>query len=232
MKLSIVYEKGCLQLKKSWLFSGIILLLTGLIVTTVATTVQQEKTIFIRSVDGGLGKLEVSGNFSQGNRLRLEISPGEEWYMFLDVTDEYNFDNIAAYVTIVDPYGRKSELEAVFVSPPNPSAKGVTFFLAKLMSNEGGLTFEKSNEKVVINTTTYYNSLSAIVNYNGFYNVSVWGMPTMPHALNLYEETLGKEYPYLFLIPVGATLIAVGVVLSAWTIRRRKLRRHLETRKI
>ena len=212
-------------MKKSWLISGILLLLTGLIVTSVMATWQEEKVVSWRTVDGGRDKQEVSGNFTRGNRLSLKISPAEEWSMILDETDEYRFKHFAAYITIVNPYGGETMLEAIFVSPPNPQAQGLTLFLVKPISNDAELTFEKSNEKIEVNGTIYYSSISAIVNYDGLYRVSV---DPAPQALSLYEETLGKEHPFMFLVPIGVTLMTIGAFQSAWTLRRHKVKRHVK----
>lgn len=218
-------------MKKSWLISGISLLLIGLIVTSVMATWQEQKVISRRTVDGGLDKEEVSGNFTHGNRLSLVISPAQDWSMILDETDEYPFKHFAADITIVNPYGGETQLEAIFVSPPNyqTGKTSLTLFLVKPLSNNAELIFEKSNEKTEVNGTTYYNSISAIVKYDGFYNVSIY---PVPHALNLYEETLGKEYPFLSLVPVGVTVMAIGAIQSGWTLKKHKAKRHVKKLKI
>lgn len=219
-------------MKKAWLFSGVILLLTGLIVTTALAAAQRQTVVSSRVVDARLDASEGSGDFSQGSRLRVTVSPGDNWGMLLEKSDEYNFDHVAISVTIVDPYGMQSELEAVFVSPPTSqgySTQGLTLFLVKLVSNNGGLTFERSNEKAVTNAAAYYSSISAIVNFTGSYHVSI---DAIAHSLDLYEETLSIEHPYLFLVPAGATLAAAGAVLSVLAVRRDKPRRSLRTGKI
>jgi hypothetical protein len=188
-------------------------------------TWQEEKVIDSRLVDGGLDKQEVSGNFTRGRRLSLEISPADDWSMILDETDEYRFKHFAAYITIINPYGEETKLEAIFVSPPNPQAQGLILFLVKPLFNDAELIFEKSNEKTEVNGTIYYNSISAIVKYDGFYNVSIF---PVPHALRLYEHTLGKEYPFLSLVPVGVTVMAVGAIQSGWTLKKHKAKRHVK----
>jgi hypothetical protein len=188
-------------------------------------TWQEEKVIDSQCVGGVLDKQEVSGNFTRGKRLSLEISPADDWSMILDETDEYQFKHVAAYITIINPYGGETQLEAIFVSPPNPQAQGLILFLVKPLSNNAELIFEKSNEKTEVNGTIYYNSISAIVKYDGLYNVSIF---PVPHALRLYEYTLGKEYPFLPLVPVGVTVMAVGAIQSGWTLKKHKAKRHVK----
>lgn len=210
---------------------GTVLFFAGFALTLVVANSQQERIISVNTINEARDTWEVSGNFTHGRRLISSITPGKIWLYFLEPTDEYSFDNLVVPIIIVDPYGGRTELEVIYASAtPHPTTgePRMDLFLIKLVSNAGGLAFEASNQKDVINGTYYYNEISGIVQYDGAYKVQVdnstFGAGP-PMKLNLEEVSFVKEHPYMFFVPVGVIFMGAGVAMPVWKARKRKSRR-------
>lgn len=204
-----------------------LLVFSGLVIAATAANLQEERTTNSRIVAQTHTSWEVRGNFTEGKRLKLVIAPGDFW-MANDRTDEYDFQHLAVYVNIIDSYGGKVEFEAIFGSVPTESGlnPALLLFLVKPLSNTASLTLEESNVKVTINGTVYYETIGGTVNYGGEYraviNDTITAVPYEPVSLTLYEETVGQEKPYFFLVPVGATFMVAGTSVSLLTFRKHK----------
>jgi len=219
-------------MRKELLVLGIALLFIGIIATSVAANIQEEKIFSTEEVDKktatmlrDMASWSVSGNFTKGRKLYSYIQPGVNWRAS-DPGPDINF--LKVKVTIHDPNGGETELKAIFSSDPLAPEPVLQPHAVQLVSNNGGLTFEKSNELEKIDEVLYYKEISGIVNSDGPYNVTVY--PTFgasrtdpPSILGLQSQLTGKEYSYWFVIPVGAGFVVAGVFLS---VRARKSPQH------
>lgn len=171
---------------------------------------------------------DISGNFSAGNRLTFEMTTGEYWFAEPSYPgSEFSFNALLIDISIIDPNGGKTNLTAVFAEMVEETAifPRFKFFGAKLTSNDGGLSMEKKNILVEKNGTAYYNPIGGIVKYDGVYKVAVnREQPTPPNTLKLSKQEITFEWPYLFVIPIGGTVMGSGITLSAWATRKRKHR--------
>lgn len=218
-------------MRKEWVVFGIILLFIGLIITSATASIQQERINARVELDHKTDSTDlfnnvsdwwIAGNFSRGRRLYLNIQPGRnpEW-----TTEPPTLHNLIyplyVPVTITDPHGGETKLRVIFGSYPSDLEQHVSFWAVNVTSNDGGLIFEKSNEWQ-IDGITYYQELRAVVNYDGIFNATVhralgmWGPPSI---LSLESLIIEIEYPYWFVIPIGATFMIVGVFLSIWATK-------------
>ena len=191
-----------------------------------AATFRREVILYTRSVPEKHQAWEISGNFSAGNRLTFEMTTGEYWFAEPSYPgSEFTFNALLIDISIIDPNGGKTNLTAVFAEMVGatdlfPKFK---FFGAKLMSNDGGLNMEKKNILVEKNGTAYYSPIGGIVKYDGIYKVAVnREQPSPPNTLKLSKQEIEFEWLYLFVIPIGGTVMGSGITLSAWATRKRK----------
>jgi len=217
-------------MRKGLLVLGIVLLFIGIIAASVAANIQEEKIISREEVDKktatvlrNMTNWSVSGNFTKGRKLYSYIQPGGDWRA-TDPEPGINFLRIK--VTIRDPNGGETELKAIFSSDPIAPEPKLQPHAVQLVSNNGGLTFEKSNELETIDEVTYYNEISGIVSLDGPYNVTVYptfGTIGPPSILGLQSLLAEKRYPYWFVISMGIGFVVAGVFFLIWA---RKSPRH------
>ncbi len=165
----------------------------------------------------------VSGNFTKGRKLYSYIQPGRDWRAS---DPEPGIHYLRVKVTIRDPNGGETELKAIFSSDPIAPEAILQPHAVQVVSNNGGLTFEKSNELETIDEVIYYKEINGIVSHDGLYNVTVY--PTFgtfgpPTILGLQSLLTEKVYPYWLVIPIGVGFVVAGVFLSIWA---RKSPRH------
>lgn len=220
-------------MRKELLVLGIALLFIGVVATSIAAGIQEENVISREVLDwknalmlDNMTSWSVYGNFSEGRKLRVVIQPGRDWTG--EPAPGYNYLNLP--VTIRDPKDKETRLRFEFTSDPmgeghlQPSS-------VEVVSNGGGLTFEKSDELETINGTVYYEELVGIANYNGVYNVTVgrtvgvWGPPEI---LELQSLEVEKVYPYWFVVVTGVAFMIVGVFLWIWVWKNPKNKKRLK----
>lgn len=202
-------------MRKELLVLGIALLFVGVVATSVAANIQEEKVVSIDWEKKPIRVWSVSGNFSKGRKLRVYIAPGKDWRG----EPQGGMDIVNFSVTICDPQGGKTELRAIFSSDPFASEPKLQPHAVQLVSNDGGLIFQKANELETIGETVYYGEISGIVNYDGPYNVTVYrtfGIFGPPEVLGLESLWVEKEYPYWFVIVMGVGFMVAGVFLFMW----------------
>jgi hypothetical protein len=209
-------------LRRELLVLGIMLLFIGVIATSEAIGIQEEKTI---SKDWGKtnpNAWSISGNFIKGRSLYSYIQPGKDWSA--EYQGGINILNLS--VTIQDPEGGKTKLRAVFSSDPLASDPRLQPHAVQVVSNDGGLTFEKSNELEKTDGTINYEQIRGTVTYSGVYNVTVyrWGAftPSPPALIGLQSFLTEKFYPYWFVIVAGVASVISGVFLLVWVWKNPK----------
>ena len=221
-------------LRRELLALGTVLLFIGVVATSIAVGIQQENVISSERLGHEIAydlkdmiSWSVYGNFSEGRRLRVVIQPGRDW--MAEPAAGYNYLNLP--VTIRDPNGKDTKFIVEFTQDPyaehnlEPSS-------VEVVSNGGGLTFEKSNELETINGTVYYEELAGITNYRGVYNVTVgrtFGVFGPPEILDLYSLEVEMVYPYWFVIVAGVASMVAGVFLLIWVWKNPKKKKRLKS---
>ena len=221
-------------LRRELLVLGTVLLFIGVVATSIAVGIQEENVLCSDRLDHKIAydlknmtSWSVYGNFSEGRRLRVVIQPGRDW--IAEPAAGYNYLNLP--VNISDPNGKDTEFIVEFTQDPyaehnlQPSS-------VEVISNGGGLTFEKSNELETINGTVYYEELAGITNYRGVYNVTVgrtFGVFGPPEILDLYSLEVETVYPYWFVIVAGVASMVAGVFLLVWVWKNPKNKKKLKT---
>lgn len=215
-------------MKKGLLALSLIIIIIGLAIATWAAGFHRKVVLSLETLDDALRGWRVSGSFNAGNRLDVTISPNPDEWFAEPKTDEYQFPNFEIDVSITDPKGGKTNFTAVYAQVPQGALQ---FFVAKLVSNDGGLIIEEENIKVKTNTTIYCNAISGITTYNGTYKAvgSFWMPP--PQHMRLFKHEIAVEWPYLYVAPIGVVLIGPGAVLFIEATKKPKHRAKLKNNK-
>jgi len=215
-------------LRRELLVLGTVLLFIGVVATSKAIGIQEEKTISKDWDKTNPNAWSVSGNFTKGRNLYSYIQPGKYWSA--EYQGGINILNLS--VTIRDPEGGKTELRAVFSSDPLASDPKLQPHAVLVVSNDGGLTFEKSNELEKTDGTIYYKEIRGTVTYDGVYNVTVYRSgpftPSPPALIGLQSSLTEKFYPYWFVIMAGVASMVAGVFLLVWVWKNPKNKKRLK----
>lgn len=193
-------------MNKAYVILGIILLSAGVIVASASTMSTETSTV--STVNSALEAWEVSGQFDKNEKLLVSFTKPD-----LDK------------VTVIDTY---LDLRVEVTGPQGSK----TVFGLEFRRGFGGETM-LYNLTVILNedglTTTDPWEVGGIVPYTGSYVANIttrklgWGPPD---SLVLDREVFHKEYPYLFVLPIGIPIAVVGGSLSFLSVRssKRKLR--------
>jgi len=224
------------MMRKELLVLGLALLFSGIIATSMAVNIQGEKIISREpatskhAIDLENQPWSVSLNFSKGRKLYAYIVPGKYWCG--EPTPGMNILNLS--VTIIDPKGSETRLRVIFSSDPLAPEPKLQLHAVQVVSNEGGLVFEKSNVLETTDGTTYYREISAIVCYDGSYNMTVtptFGTLGPPAALGLQSLLIEKVYPYWYVILMGVGFMVAGVFLLIWVWKNPKYKKRRKARR-
>jgi len=224
-------------LRKPILAFGIILLLVGIIIAS-SSNLPSERIVYdeVASADKVWG---ISGSFVEGDIVIVDFSAGEDWWLkFVRApTSDYQ---VPLNFTINGPSEGETIFQVYIGAPPGytesqPSpGEGIEIPVGprniELVSQSSDL--EVRAPKIIeiggiIKTTGQYlvqvkkNVKNETVVTNGVpepYTV-IWPK-TPPEKLRLLKEVYLKEYPHLFLLPIGAPLIVCGVAVSTWGAKR------------
>jgi len=153
----------------------------------------------------------ISAHFNKGQKLLVFFSdptrPGE---------DTIPDDSAIIFVNVTDPNGGVTRFNLTFLK---------TTVELSVMSNDGGLLIEEPLAGVV-----------GVAQYDGEYTAQVYTWVGLVgfyyrdgtmRRLDLVEVIEKINHPYLVALPVGASLVAVGVVLVILGARSRKRRSRL-----
>ncbi len=216
-------------MRRELLVLGTVLLFIGVVATSIAIGIQEENVISEDWAETNFNAWSVSGNFTKGRKLYSYIQPGDFWSA--EPQGGINILNLS--VTIRDPEGGKTELRAIFSSDASAPDPKLHPHAVQVVSNDGGLTFEKSNELEKIDGTICYKEIRGIVNCDGVYNVTFHGAgpytPLPPAVIGLQSFLTEKFYPYWFVIVAGVASMVAGVFLLVWVWKNPKNRKKLKT---
>lgn len=199
-------------MSKTFVILGIILLFAGVIVAS-ASTMPTEKSES-STVATALNTWEVSGQFFKDEKLLFSFTKPElDEIMFPEPT-------LKLRVEVTGPQGSKTVFELEF----KRGFGGETMlYNSTVILNEDGLAVSDNLQEV-----------GGIVPYAGNYLANIttrrfWGPPA---NFMLEKEVFHKEYPYLFVLPIGIPLAVVGGSLSFLGVRssKHKLRSKIKKR--
>ena len=176
---------------------GIILMFAGVIVSSACNSFE-ERT---EQSDVAEGLWEASGYFDSGEKLVVYLSqPTIEF--FPDHTATIN-------VSVVDPAGNKS------------------VFLIEYDKNYGfvNITLDSISNGLIVDEDSV--DLGGIANLSGNYAAVVAEQASFLYGetgptVDLYKETVERDYPYRSMLPVGVVLIVFGASLSIWAAKSSK----------
>jgi hypothetical protein len=205
-------------MRKAFVVLGIILLFAGVIVTS-ASAIPTEKSERSTVATAPLNEWEISGRLDEGNKLSVEFNPPD-----LDelLVPEPTL-KLLVEVTAVS-HGGKTVFEMEFKGGfgGNTVLNNVT-----VVSKEDGLAVSNPPTEVggiVPYTDDYLANITTrkTARYITPSEEEFWA----PSGLKIVKEVVHKEYPYLFVLPIGIMLMVVGGSLSFWGVRslERKLR--------
>jgi len=198
-------------MSKVFVVLGIILLFAGVIVASASTMATETPNEF--TVSSAIDAWEVSGLFDKNEKLLVSFTKPD-----LDK------------VTVIDTY----LVLRVEVTGPQGSK---TVFRLEFRRGFGGETM-LYNLTVILNedglTTTDPWEVGGIVPYNGTYIANIttrklgWGPPD---SIVLDKEVFHREYPYLFVLPIGISIAAAGSSLLYFSVRSSKHKLRPKTKK-
>jgi len=204
-------------MRKAFVAWGIILLFAGVIVTS-ASAVPTEKSERSTVATALRNEWEISGRLNEGDKLSVEFNPPDLDELLVPEP------TLKLLVEVTDSHEGKTVFEMEFKRGfgGNTILNNIT-----VVSKEDGLTVSNPPTEV-----------GGIVPYTGDYLANIttrksarYSMPReeefwAPSNLRLVKEVVHKEYPYLFVLPIGIMLMVVGGSLSFWGVRssKRKLR--------
>jgi len=196
-------------MRKAFLALGIILLFAGVIVAAASTmaTETPEQSIVTTAPSNSW---EVSGEFIKNDKLVVDFTPPNMQELMIPEP------TLIVHVEVTGPYGSKTVFQMEF-------AQGVGMQSATYLKN---LTVVSNEDGLIVSDSL--DEVGGNVPYTGNYSANIttrrlWGPPSV---LMLKKEFVHKEYPYLFVLPIGIPLAVVGGSLSFLSARssRRKLR--------
>jgi len=207
-------------MRKAFVALGIILLFAGVIVTS-ASAIPTEKSERSTVATAPRNEWEISGRLDEGNKLSVEFNPPN--------LDELLVPEPALKlrVEVTNSHGGKTVFEMEFKRGfgGNTVLNNVT-----VVSKEDGLAVSNPPTEVggiVPYTDDYLANITTrkTARYITPREEEFWA----PSNLRLVKEVVHKEYPYLFVLPIGIMLMVVGGSSSFWGVRSSK--RKLQSRK-
>ena len=235
--------------KRSWAAFGIILLILGYALIIWGAGFKVKIVIESRIAGSEIDSFEVSGNFSAGSRLVLDLAPGKEWWIWFEPSSGLSNwplqqDAALVEITIIDPHKGKTNITLYFVKVQTAAEPRGQFFGGVVESNGGGLEMEEEYIIAEKNGTKYYNykdnnyknKFSAITKFNGNYTAVITNQYEgyfigPPSKFTMIEEKLREERPYFYLIPVGGVAFTSGIILIMSTRSKKPKRAKWKRRK-
>jgi len=221
-------EDGRIQLKKA-IAAGLIILFAGLILTFSFGTIQQQRTLK-QEVAHVNDRWIISGTFKKGENLTLGFSIQPDWSM----PTYYGFDEDPPVykkyfmVNVTDTNTGNFTLFNVILMPPlgeTPPSYPYNFLL-------GIALIKVDHHGALIADDFPRYRIEGIVNNAGEYVVKCWLDPeyvlltrapaSPPKDLYLYAVSVETTYPYSFLLPLGISTVAIGMVATVWGVKGQK----------
>jgi len=200
---------------------------------TVYYTQDQQKIVGSPRVFTSVtNKWSITGYFQKGENISIDYRHHADWslppYEFTTLEEQY-FDKVKVFVVdIINPIAHNyTEIEAYIIIDPPYHIVGEHPFLKVV--HHGGIKVED-----------HPNDIGGIIKNDGNYTVTCSLYPSKvqdviiednqtkpiirdaspPTWLALYKKTKETIYPYIFLLPVGTSLSVIGIITSAWGVKK------------
>lgn len=192
-------------MRKVLLVFGVILVLAGVLVSSWSNlSVEKFETSLVNSEDD---KYEVSGNFSEGEKMFVHWAP-PNWEEIGSAIP--NGEWVVYYITVLAP----------------PPEDGETNFTVKLF-NRGGVEVTVSSNGGGLSDFSS-TVVGGVAQCSGTYTVymdefaGVYYKNSPPSYIELLTEVVKTECPHRGALPIGVALIVVGSAFSIWAAKSSK----------
>jgi hypothetical protein len=213
-------------MRRAWFAIGLAFVLLGIILAANAQQTVLEDKIESVKLASVTAESSVSANMQKGDKMVVEIRSGVDWPDDPLEVDEHLYPGYGILVVtlnITDPTGNATTYDIIYGRLEDRRAVA---FLNITITHQGGLNTTGLYKKEL----NMYEGIGGVTMYSGTYTVTVpqnWIYPpkeSPPAALEIYKGTIVKatKYPYMYYLPSGMVLGAVGVVASVLALRSPK----------
>lgn len=220
-------------MKKLFFAVGAFLIILGFILAVNYNVAKNMRKIEI--VGHEYNTCEITVYLNKGDKFRVICSPAANWG---DPLGEWDKDDVIPYnhrhvwFEIVDPNGTITEFNTAWTRY-SPTNQPLDIPLSRCFVN---VTVLGEGLEVEGQYPTYIGGTAKI---SGNYTVRIpldeYGYPFIyppplsdpdpPAYLAIEKEYPVETRPYMFLLPVGASLSGIGIVISIWSTKPKKRRR-------
>lgn len=179
---------------------GVIFIFVGVLVMSISTKTL-EKSSRYETVGTSTNGWEVRGYFQKMENLVLTFTPPS-----LDI-----WPDVPVYIEIwpEEYYDKRTVFQVEYKLVLNYPTVNIS-----LVSNEGGLIVSEPLSEV-----------EGVAVYEGYYWANITIRPAVWNPLpypKLEVKVIEKEYPFLFLLPIGVSLFLVGIFSFVWGIKTKR----------
>jgi hypothetical protein len=201
---------------RRWVLAiGLIFIFLGSVLWLRSTVVEEKPNIIWNEAKTVIDALEISANFTAGDKVALRASPNYEWKQEPGTEDTNYLPSTYVFINITDPKGNASQYELAFVK------QSLSLSLYKIyLRIPGGFSGEYGNEML-----KNEGAIVGKVLYNGEYKAKVWGvMPPPggiipPSSLSYQKEVTSTvtEHPYSNYIYAVYAMFILGAIVAAFS---------------
>lgn len=225
--------RGRAKLKKLFFTVGAFLIILGFILAVNYNVTKNMRKIEI--VGQKYNTCEITVYLNKGDKFRVICSPAANWGEELgewDKDDVIPYNHRHVWFEIVDPNGAITEFNTAWTRY-SPTNQPLDIPLSRCFVN---VTVLGEGLEVEGRYPTYIGGIAKI---SGNYTVRIpldeYGYPFIyppplsdpdpPAYLAIEKEYPVETRPYMFLLPVGASLSGIGIVISIWSTKKPKKRK-------
>jgi len=192
-------------MSKPLLVLGLVLLFFG---TVLASSAVQSEEIIKETdelVNTEIDSWQISAEFTQGDKVRLSVTPGEDWDKYIeppvvDVPVNHKF----IFINITDPSGKDTFIELAYAKYQDQLG---LYHVRVVASN--GFDVQNDSQKIV-----------GYAGETGLHTATIWGSlppggkPASALALFKVKQNSIINYPHSHLLYPGVAMLIAGAVLS------------------
>lgn len=204
------------ELRKFPLAAGLVLLFVGIILMSSSNLSSQRLEVLWDTAKIEVNKWEVKADFTAGDIIKLEISPGIDWIDYLEPpTSEVPYVNKAVYINVTEPSGKESYIEVMFITTYSPPQLSI-FNITVLNSNGNFAVKERAIMGEAMQTGQYTAEVTGVSPRGG----------EPPGSLIFYKQRINRftDRPYSAFLYPGIAVFLIGVSLFALSFRKKKYR--------
>lgn len=199
---------------------GLLFMFLGITLSFSSNVAYQESSSTWDMVKTEVDSQLISSDFTEGDRVRLVVSPTSEWRYFLE-PGYFKY----VWVNITDPHGNRIWYEITYTTAGGSS---LSLYNVTIMSSDG---FGSQGEEAKKEAAIIWKA-----RYTGEYMTEVWGILPPgggpPSSLTLLKEnvTVSVEYPYARYFYPAIGIFLIGIVLSVFGAKTSKLKASVKRR--